>query len=79
MPALKDESAAIHPAAADPAPAAGWDPGAVWRSRVQMPRLAQDLPHGGEIDGAIRTGEGWDPFQTWQYRVLRLPLPDSEG
>jgi len=78
MPALKDELATNATPAAAPAAAEGWDPGAVWRDRVQMPRLAQDLPH-SEIDGTVRAGDGWDPFQTWQYRVLRLPQPDGEG
>lgn len=77
MPALKDEFAAIHPATQDSA-SGGWDPGLVWRDRVQMPRLAHDLPP-VEVDSAPNPSEGWDPFQTWQYRVLRLPLPDSEG
>jgi len=77
MPALKDEFAAIHPATEDTS-AAGWDPGRVWRDRVQTPRLAHDLQQ-VEVANAENASEGWDPFQTWQYRVLRLPVPDRDA
>ena len=75
MHALKDSpvTAGLTP---EPAAASeGWDPGLVWRDRVQLPRLAQELSHAEAED--TRPSKGWDPFQTWQYRVLRLGVGDD--
>jgi len=79
MHALNDENrAASAQPETEAAASEGWDPGLVWRDRVQLPRLAQDLPHSGPEAPPIASS-GWDPFQTWQYRVLRMSVPPQDG
>jgi hypothetical protein len=68
----------VDDAASDPTAPPGWDPGEVWRDRVQAPRLARELqPATAEAEPAAsesqpRSGPGWDPLETWRYRVLRV-------
>lgn len=94
MGVLKDEHEPTAAPQPQPEAAGGWDPADVWRDRVQMPRLAQemaremagDLTEGLSNDPAdhatarvAQASDGWDPFQTWQYRVLRFALPGDRG
>ena len=81
------ESAVPDAPTADPDPS-GWDPGSVWRDRVQAPRLAREADlsalarpsaaqstvqlAGQPAEPTARASAGWDPLETWRFRVLRI-------
>ncbi len=48
-----------------------WDADQLWRDRVQLPRLAEELmPTADAQAESPRPSCGWDPFRIWQERVL---------